>query len=152
MNFNSWENNNNLEVSIKIFVALGLVALLTGCATASKDITSTYTSPVQYQQFNCSQLAAETQRIQSRVSELGGRLDQAATHDKEIAAGGVLFWPVLFALGGTKQQEADYARLKGEYDAVQQEAISKNCAGIVATPKVTAQQAAPQIKPETTTK
>ena len=31
-------------------------------------------------------------------------------------------------LGGTKQQEeADYARLRGEYDAIQQAAIARKC-------------------------
>ena len=33
----------------------------------------------------------------------------------------------LFALGGTKQQEADYARLKGEYEAIGQAMIAKKC-------------------------
>ena len=109
-------------------VALG------GCATASKDIAATYVSPMQFQSYDCDQLSSETQRIQSRVVQLGGRLDTAASNDKAIAGVGVLlFWPALFALGGTKQQEADYARLRGEYDAVQQSAIIKKCSGIVAS-------------------
>lgn len=63
-----------------------------------------------------------------RVTQLGGRLDEAASNDKKIAGVGViLFWPALFALGGTKAQEAEYARLKGEHDAVQQASISKKC-------------------------
>ena len=73
-------------------------------------------------------------RIQTRVTELGGRLDQAASNDKAIAGlGMILFWPALFALGGTKQQEAEFARLKGEYDALNQSAIQKKCEGLVAT-------------------
>src|SRR5213079_1316147 len=65
-------------------------------------------------------------------NQLGGRLDEAANNDKGIATVGIiLFWPVLFALGGTKQQEAEYSRLKGEYDAVQQAAIAKRCPGLV---------------------
>jgi hypothetical protein len=105
---------------------------LAGCATASKDISPTYTSPMQYQSYDCEQLASESQRIQTRVVQLGGRLDTAASNDKAIAGvGAILFWPALFALGGTKQQEADYARLRGEYDAVQQSAIIRKCPGIV---------------------
>jgi hypothetical protein len=107
---------------------------LGGCATASKDITATYTSPMQFQSYDCDQLASESQRIQARVVQLGGRLDTAASNDKAIAGVGIiLFWPALFALGGTKQQEADYARLRGEYDAVQQSAVLKKCPGIVAS-------------------
>lgn len=115
-----------------IIVSLFAAASALGCATASKDIAPAYVSPLQYQGYDCQQLTAETQRIQSRVIELGGRLDQAASNDKAITGVGVvLFWPALFALGGTKQQEADYSRLKGEYDAVQQAAIVKKCPGIV---------------------
>ena len=59
---------------------------------------------------------------------MAGRLDEAASNDKVLMGVGlVLFWPALFALGGTKQQEADFARLKGEYDAIQQAMIAKKC-------------------------
>lgn len=116
-------------------LVLGASIALGGCATASKDIAAAYVSPMQYQGYDCEQLASESQRIQARVMQLSGRLDAAASNDKTIAGVGiVLFWPALFALGGTKQQEADYARLRGEYDAVQQSAILKKCPGIVGTP------------------
>jgi hypothetical protein len=76
---------------------------LGGCATGAKDVSTSYVSPLQYQSYDCGQLGSETQRIQSKVTELGGRLDQAASNDKAIAGVGIiLFWPVLFALGGTK--------------------------------------------------
>jgi hypothetical protein len=39
-----------------------------------------------------------------------------------------LFWPAAFALGGNQAQEAEYARLKGEADAIHQAAIAKKCA------------------------
>ncbi|MFL6706660.1 MAG: hypothetical protein ACJ8HI_00470 [Massilia sp.] len=113
------------------------MTLLSACATASKDVPITYTSPIQYQAYDCNQLAAESQRIQARVVQLGGRLDTAASNDKAIAGVGViLFWPALFALGGTKQQEADYGRLRGEYEAVQQSAVLRKCAGLVAAAPV----------------
>ena len=101
---------------------------LVGCATGSKDITSSYASPMQYQAYDCQQINAETLRLQSKVFQIGGRLDQAASNDKAImAAGALLFWPALFALGGTKQQEAEYATLKGQHDAIQQASIEKKC-------------------------
>lgn len=101
---------------------------LVGCATSSQDISSSYVSPLQYQGLDCDQLRLEGQRVQSRAFELGGRLDQAAQNDKALVGVGlVLFWPALFALGGTKAQEAEYGRLKGEFDALQQTAIVKKC-------------------------
>lgn len=106
--------------------------LLLGCATGSQGITPEYVSPMQYQPYDCEQLISEMQRIQVRVTQLGGRLDQASAHDKAIGvAGAVLFWPALFALGGNEQQEAEYARMKGEYEAIQQAAIMKRCPGAV---------------------
>lgn len=120
-------------MKIKSHMTVGAVcAVLVGCSTASKDVPTAYISPMQYQAFECNQLSAESTRLLQRVNQLGGRLDEAAANDKAIAtAGGLLFWPALFALGGTKQQEAEYGRLKGEYDAVQQSAVQKKCEGIV---------------------
>jgi hypothetical protein len=122
-------------------VAIGMM----GCATSSKDVSSTYVSPLQYQNYDCPQLSLEAQRIQSRVVETGGRLDQAAANDKALVGVGViLFWPALFALGGTKNQEAEFARLKGEYDAVQKVAIEKKCS---ATTTADAQANTPKLVP-----
>ena len=116
-----------------IIAVISAAVMLGGCATASKDIAATYASPMQYQQYDCAQLTSETQRIKARVTQLGGQLDKAAAIDKAIAGvGAVLFWPALLALGGTEEQEAEYARLKGEYDAVQQAAVAKKCHGAVA--------------------
>ena len=113
----------------KIFWATLTVSVsLASCATSSKDVVTNYVSPIQFQSHDCDQLQTEAVRIQSRVSQLGGRLDEAASNDKTITGVGViLFWPALFALGGTKQQEAEYARLKGEYEAIQQTVNIKKC-------------------------
>ena len=111
----------------KTGVWLSALTVLTGCSTASQNITAEYISPNQYQSYDCEQLTQEATRILVRVKQLGVRLDQAANNDKAIGVvGAILFWPALFALGGTKQQEAEYARLKGEYDAVSQAQIAKN--------------------------
>ena len=109
-------------------ICLLVIAVLTGCSTASQNISAEYISPQQFQSYDCDQLAQESSRVLVRVKQLGVRLDQAAANDKAIGVvGAVLFWPALFALGGTKQQEAEYARLKGEYDAVSQAQIAKKC-------------------------
>jgi hypothetical protein len=127
-----------MHANRSIVFAVSVALAVAGCATASKDIASAYVSPNQYSTYDCEQLAAETARIQARVVQTGGRLDEAAQNDAGIMAVGlILFWPVLFALGGTKQQEAEYARLKGEYDAVEQAAIAKKCAHVVQSAKVT---------------
>jgi hypothetical protein len=104
------------------------IVILAGCATASKDIASSYVSPLQYKDFDCEQIQAEAMRVSAKSNQIGGRLDQAASNDKAITGvGAILFWPALFALGGTKQQEAEYSHLEGEYDALQQQAVAKKC-------------------------
>lgn len=108
---------------------LSLCAVLAaGCATASKDISPAYASPLPYQDYTCEQIIAESGRVDSQASALGKRLDQAAMHDKGILVTGlVFFWPALFALGGTKEEEAEYARLKGEHAALQETGTAKGC-------------------------
>lgn len=125
-----------LEMKKVIAVSVACAVALMGCATSPKELSTTYVSPMQYQAYDCDQLAGEVQRVQVRVNQLGGRLDEAASNDKAIMGVGlVLFWPALFALGGTKQQEAEYSRLKGEYEAIQQASIGKKCPGVIASPQ-----------------
>jgi hypothetical protein len=118
-----------LKINTTKFIASLLIpAFLSACATAGKDVSSTYVSPVQYSSFDCDQIRQEMLRTQTRANQLSGRLDEAASNDKAIVGVGmILFWPALFALGGTKQQEAELSRLKGEYDALSAAAVSKKC-------------------------
>ncbi len=126
-----------------VAIALSIALVASGCATGSRDIATSYISPMQYQAYECSQLASEAQRLQSRVYQLGARLDEAATNDKALVGIGLLvFWPAFFALGGTKHQEAEYARMSGEYEAIQQSAVIKKCPGVVAPPVALAPPAA----------
>lgn len=125
--------------------------ILGGCSTAAKDIAPNYVSPIQFQSYDCQQIEAENVRLMNRVSQLGGRLDEAAANDKAIGVvGAVLFWPALFALGGTKNQEAEYARIKGEHDALQQASIQKKCGTLQAKDITPTPEMAktPQVAPE----
>jgi hypothetical protein len=117
-----------MQKTIATTLAISIALTTSGCATSSANSAASYTTPIQYQSYDCAQLTSEAQRIHGRVNQLAGRLDEAANNDKVLmGVGMLLFWPALFALGGTKQQEADYARLKGEYDAIQQAMITKKC-------------------------
>ena len=114
--------------------AVAVVLVLNGCATASKNVPVRYVPPAQYQSYNCYQLQLEFRRNQERVAELAGKLDDKANKDGLTGVvGAVIFLPMLFALGGSDQQEADYATLKGEGEAMQQAAFTKKCG--VLTPK-----------------
>lgn len=140
-------------IASAVAVCLSTTSVLSGCATSSQDIATAYVSPVQYQAYDCAQLTSELQRISGRVSQLGGRLDQAASNDKWLTGAGlILFWPALFALGGTKAQEQEYARLKGEYEAASQMAIAKKCDAVAPVARPTAQApASPSASAQTPT-
>ncbi len=58
-----------------------VVVFAAGCASAPDKIGATYTSPLQYQAYDCQQIAAELARVNSRISELEGRLKKRADDD-----------------------------------------------------------------------
>ncbi|MCX7174968.1 MAG: hypothetical protein NT159_13830 [Proteobacteria bacterium] len=109
--------------------ALAVIVPITliGCASGSGGLAANYVSPLQFQAYSCEQIDAELGRLYVRINQLGGRLDDAAAHDRWLAAGSRLFWPSLFMLGGTKEQGAEFSRLKGEYEALDLLAMEKQC-------------------------
>lgn len=117
-----------MKTNLKVTLLSFTLALTVGCSTASKNIAATYVSPNQYASYDCEQLEAEQRRLSGRITQLGGRLDEAASNDAALTGVAlVLFWPAVFALGGTKEQEAEYARLMGENEALNTTLIMKKC-------------------------
>lgn len=111
-------------------IAIGL----SGCVASSENHHVPYISPAQFQTYNCDELLAEIERIQTRVSQLTGESNDGLPNDKgkwTFGADLSLSWAALFALGGTKEQEVEYVQLKSEYDAIQQWAIAKKCPGVI---------------------
>ena len=73
-------------------------------------------------------MASEASRVHAAAVANGAQLNDAASNDAGItAAGAILFWPALFFLGGNEQKEAEYAKLRGEYEAIEKAAIQKKC-------------------------
>ncbi len=101
--------------------------IITGCSTKAKNVSASYVSPLQYQHYNCNQIGQELLSVNRRVLEVTGQQDKAANKDKvALGVGLVLFWPALFfMIGGDKKKEL--GKLKGEYEALQTAAISKEC-------------------------
>ena len=116
-------------IDIKSFVVLLFAMFLVGCATAPEKLGATYVSPLQYKDYTCDQIGMEMQRVSRKVAELRGTLDKDASNDAaQMGIGLILFWPALFFLeGGDGVQAAQYSRLKGEFEALEQVAIQKNC-------------------------
>lgn len=100
---------------------------MAACASKSDNISAAYVSPLQYQGYNCNQIRSELARVSRRVNEVAGVQDSQASKDSvALGVGMVLFWPALFFMIG-KDKEEELARLKGEYEALEQAAIQKDC-------------------------
>ena len=114
---------------MKKFLALLTTTLLIGCATQPKDLPTAYVSPLQYQNYSCDQISMEMNRVSRKVNELRGDLKEEADNDSaQMALGLIIFWPALFFLeGGDGADAAEFSRLKGEFEALEQMSIQKSC-------------------------
>lgn len=113
---------------MKIKLIVASVLLLSGCAKNTQEIQPSYVSPMQYQSYSCRQLEQEMQLVSRRMAEVGGFVDKTASDDAvQMGVGLVLLWPTLFWLDGDTPQAAEYARLKGEFQAIEGAGVRKNC-------------------------
>jgi hypothetical protein len=101
---------------------------LAGCATSPSKIKPAYVSPYQYKSYSCDEIRQELTIVGTKVTEVTGQQKQNATNDAvAMGVGLVLFWPALFVLALTDDQEQELARLKGEYEALHSAAKTKKC-------------------------
>jgi hypothetical protein len=111
----------------RILLAVGIIAL-SACADHTHEIPAAYVSPLQYQDYSCKQLGAEMQRVSGRANQVAYEVNKNADGDATaMGVGLVLFWPALFFLDGNTPQAQEYASLKGQFDALEQAAIQKEC-------------------------
>ncbi len=117
-----------MKVNFSKFAILGALIAVSGCASSSREIVPTYVSPLTYDSYSCDQIETEMNRLLTRVGQLGGQLDQKASTDElQTGVGLFLFWPTLVFLDGDGLEASEYARLTGEYEALDQTAIMKGC-------------------------
>ena len=111
-----------------LIVAASTVAL-TACASQPEDIQTAYVSPLQYNNYDCDQLSMEAERVSARTIALYHSLkDTADTDEIQMGVGLILLWPTLFWLeGGDDERAPEYARLKGERDAIEKVSVQKRC-------------------------
>ncbi|WP_299202256.1 hypothetical protein [uncultured Amphritea sp.] len=109
--------------------ALCFSVLVSGCASNSRELEAAHVSTAGYKGLSCPELHAELQSSINIVHELAGVLDEKAEGDKaQMAIGMILFWPALFALeGGDGAEAAEFSRVKGEINAMENVAILKEC-------------------------
>ena len=115
--------------TILTFLSIITAFAVSACASQPEKIPAQYVSEVSYQHYSCDQLAMEARRISARTGDLYARVKSTADTDEvQMGVGLILLWPVLFFLeGGDGPEAAEYARLKGETDAIDRAGISKKC-------------------------
>ena len=103
--------------------------LISGCASNPDKLDAAYVSPVKYEKYNCQQVATEMDYVGQRTTKLHQRLESERTADNwQMGVGLVLFWPsLLFLEGGDGPEAAEYSQLKGEYEALRQTSVAKQC-------------------------
>ena len=101
---------------------------LAGCAKGPDSIDAKYVSPNTYQNWNCEQLVDEKMRLTREVDRVAGLQRENANADVALMSVGlIIFWPALIGLAATKDRKDELGRLKGEYEAVDNNVKSKQC-------------------------
>jgi hypothetical protein len=145
-------------VNLKVVTGGVLAAsvMLSACATAPSKITAAYVSPLKFENYDCSQVAVEQASVEQRTNVLYHNLKSRNNSDKWMMGVGLLVaWPaLLFMKGNNSAENAEYAQLKGDYEALRQASVAKRCdlafAGdlaTVATQKKAAVAVAPAALP-----
>jgi hypothetical protein len=121
----------------KIFTTFLLTATLTACATKPDEIQAAYVSPLKYASYTCEQLGTEMGYVGEKTTRLYSQLDKKAKDDNTQGwIGAILFWPALFFLeGGDGPEAAEYAQLKGDFEALRQNSVQKNCSVKIESPE-----------------
>ena len=114
----------------KLIAAVAGCAVLTGCATAPDRVTASYVSPEQYADYNCRQIREEMVEISNQVTGIADAEGADRRRDAvALTVGLLVFWPALaFMAEGDHKEEL--AGLKGQYEALKQASIRKDCASL----------------------
>ena len=109
-------------------LALLPAILAVGCAHSSDEIAAQPVPTSTFDSYECSKIAGEGDRMAARLAELKTEVDETADDDELTTTVGILvFPPLLFFLKGDGAEANEYSRLKGEYAALQEVAVQKQC-------------------------
>lgn len=110
-------------------VAITLLSFITACASHPDKLTAASTSSLKYNDFNCKQIALDSDRVGTRMITLYEQLSKTADRDTmQMTVGLLLLWPTLFFLeGGDGAEATEYRELKGEYEVLQKASVQKQC-------------------------
>ena len=103
------------------------VMFLSSCATDPDHIQAYYTSPYKYREYDCKQLSGELRYTGHKIEELRDRLQQRRHRDEVQAAFSWFYCVTCPFLNGDGPEAEEFARTKGEFEALRTEAYRKDC-------------------------
>jgi len=111
------------------YLGLMLIVLTVSCSTNPNKIDAAYVSPLKYRDYDCTQIAMEMDYVGQRTTKLYQRLKSSNSADKwQAGIGLLLFWPSLLLIeGGDGPEAAEYAQLKGEFEALRNNSVKRRC-------------------------
>lgn len=121
---------------LKNAVLLLALPIVVSCASNPDSIDAAYVSPLKYATYDCDQIGLELGYVNQRTNSLYSTLKAKRNADNwQMGVGLLLFWPTLFALeGGDGADAAEYAQLKGEFEALRQNSVEKRCSLALQSP------------------
>ena len=128
-----------------VVIALAIVSLVSGCATAPENIAPAYVSHLAYMQYTVEQLGQEEARLQAALSTSSDAQRKARSNDTL----GVIFLGLPVSSLAGSNQASNVARIKGELEAVQKAIILKGGKPVDASPTTVSpnSQAAKPVAP-----
>jgi len=118
-------------MSLKSFlIILVSSTLLIGCSSAKKasEVHSKYIPASRFSNLSCDQLVREAEILRSRSPALANAVDKHRKNQTGVeVVTWVLFWPAAFMLNDGSDTSDEYAEVKGNLEAIQQNLITKKC-------------------------
>lgn len=112
----------------KRYAGVALAMILAGCASSPETVQTISVSPMQYKDYDCAKIGIELKRTARRIDNVHDYLKARADANGARVALGVIFLPALLLMdNGDGPEVEEYARLKGEYEALEKLAIQKKC-------------------------
>jgi hypothetical protein len=106
------------------------VMFLSSCAPPPKHILPTYVSPLQYEQYDCSQIGTEMESVTRQLNQMYIAVKNASNRDGWFMMGALLITgPLALVPAVIDDTEAtvQFAQLQGELEALEKVSIQKEC-------------------------
>lgn len=101
-----------------------VIALLAACATSPEPAAPSPVSALKYKDLGCREISMEIRTIEEQAVGAYEEIRADRWEDKPAL---ILPWPILISLAGQTPQAAELNLLRGEYVALQENSVDREC-------------------------